>query len=73
MILTAGTEEQQHEDSSRAIILRETQAREASEPNTSEIQVRAHTDTDTVNLLAQIAALKEELAKSQAEAQAFKA
>ena len=45
----------------------ETQARELSEPNRRDIQVSAHTDTNTENLLAQIVDLKEQLAKSQAE------
>ncbi|KAL8155324.1 hypothetical protein AgCh_000633 [Apium graveolens] len=38
-----------------------------------DIQVSAHTDTNTENLLARIGTLKEQLAKSQAEAQTFKA
>ncbi|KAL8118982.1 hypothetical protein AgCh_016467 [Apium graveolens] len=73
VISIVGTEDQQQDGSSRALILRETQARELSEPNTRDIQVSAHRDTNTENLLAQIAALKEQLAKSQAEAQTFKA
>ena len=53
--------------------MRDTHARELSELNRRDIQVSAHTDTNTENLLAQIADLKEQLAKSQAEAKSFKA
>ncbi|KAL8121917.1 hypothetical protein AgCh_018593 [Apium graveolens] len=73
VISNTGTEDWHQEDSSRAIILRDTQACDLSESNTRDIQVSAHTDTNTENLLAQIAELKEQLAKSQVEAQSFKA
>ena len=53
--------------------LSETQARELSETPLREIEVSAHTDTNTALLLAQIADLKRELERANVEKDLLKA
>ncbi|KAK1364988.1 hypothetical protein POM88_040549 [Heracleum sosnowskyi] len=77
VISIAGT---QSDNLERQLVIRDqnqtesdTQARELSETPLREIEVSAHTDTNTAYLLAQIAALQKQLQETQAEKEILKA
>ncbi|KAK1389145.1 hypothetical protein POM88_017323 [Heracleum sosnowskyi] len=77
VISIAGT---QADNLERQLVIRDqnqtesdTQARELSETPLREIEVSAHTDTNTASLLAQIAALQKQLQETQAEKEILKA